>query len=88
MRSMKLMTAINGTNYTYKKTIIVAKLGITHVGAVDPTCTTDGNIKYWYDESSDKYFSDAEGKTEITKAQTVSTRQTLPHIITTAHQSS
>ncbi|SDA31923.1 hypothetical protein SAMN02910446_03528 [Ruminococcus sp. YE78] len=47
-------------NIPVTKTIITA-----------PTYTSEGSIEYWYDESTGKYFADAEGKTEITKAQTV-----------------
>ncbi|MEE1124400.1 MAG: InlB B-repeat-containing protein [Acutalibacteraceae bacterium] len=35
------------------------------------TCTKDGNIAYWYCSVCDKYFSDAEGTTEITLENTV-----------------
>jgi hypothetical protein len=35
------------------------------------TATTDGNIAYWYCSGCQKYFSDAEGKTEITLAQAI-----------------
>lgn len=43
---------------------------LTHVQAKDPTCTTNGNIEY-YACTCGKWFSDAEGKTEITEADTV-----------------
>lgn len=41
------------------------------VSAVDATCDTDGNIKYWYCPDCKKYFSDAECTIEITLAETV-----------------
>ena len=34
--------------------------------AVDATCTEDGNIEYWYCDGCGKYFSDEEGKHEVT----------------------
>lgn len=37
----------------------------------EPTCTTEGNVEYWYCKECGKYFSDAEGKTEIRKEDTV-----------------
>ena len=40
---------------------------LTHHGASAATCTLDGNIEYWYDEEHDEYFSDAEGKNEISR---------------------
>lgn len=39
--------------------------------AVAATCTTAGNIAYWQCSVCNKYFSDANGETEITQAQTV-----------------
>lgn len=39
--------------------------------AKDVTCTEDGNIAYWYCAGCDKYFSDANGYTEITLEDTV-----------------
>lgn len=43
------------------------------VTAAAPTCTEAGNIEYWVCKSSDcgKYFSDAEGKKEITDKSSV-----------------
>ncbi len=35
------------------------------------TCAEQGNIEYWYCTDCDKFFSDAEAKTEITKAETL-----------------
>lgn len=35
------------------------------------TCTEDGNIAYWHCTNCDKYFSDANGNTEITLDRTV-----------------
>ena len=41
--------------------------------AVEATCTAEGNIAYWQctDPDCGKYYSDAEGKTQITLAETV-----------------
>ena len=39
--------------------------------AVDATCTSDGHIAYWTCKDCGKIFRDAEGKKEITLAQTV-----------------
>lgn len=36
-----------------------------------PTCTAEGNTEYWTCETCGKIFSDAEGKTEISLADTV-----------------
>lgn len=44
-------------------------LAITEAQA--PTCTEDGNIAYWRCGKCDKYFSDAQGKYEITLTDTV-----------------
>ncbi len=43
----------------------------THYEAVAPTCTTDGNIEYWYCSNCEKYFSDEGCQTEISQADTV-----------------
>lgn len=38
---------------------------------VEPTCTSEGNIEYWYCADCGKYFRDAEGTLEISKEETV-----------------
>ena len=43
---------------------------LTAVPKKDSTCTVKGNIDYWYCKGCDKYFSDAEAKTEISKEKT------------------
>ena len=43
---------------------------LTAVPKKDSTCTVKGNIDYWYCKECDKYFSDAEAKTEISKEKT------------------
>lgn len=42
-----------------------------HHAAVPATCTEDGNIDYWHCTTCGKYFSDANGRFEITQASTV-----------------
>ena len=44
---------------------------LTATDAKAATCTSEGNIAYWYCPTCKKYFSDKEGKNEITKASTV-----------------
>lgn len=44
---------------------------LKHVPASAATSRVNGNTEYWYCEGCDKYFSDAEAKTEITQASTV-----------------
>ncbi|MCD8309381.1 MAG: hypothetical protein LUD19_05935, partial [Clostridia bacterium] len=44
---------------------------MTHYSAVDATETTDGNTEYWYCSGCGKYFSDSNGKTEISQSETV-----------------
>lgn len=38
---------------------------------VDSTCEDEGNIEYWYCTDCDKYYSDEDGKTEITYENTL-----------------
>lgn len=44
---------------------------LVHVAAVPSTCTTKGNIEYWYCSKCGKIFADAKGGKEITIADTV-----------------
>lgn len=44
---------------------------MTSTKAVEATCTTDGNKSYWYCSVCEKYFSDAEGTSEIILADTI-----------------
>ncbi len=46
-------------------------VSLTFIEAKGPDCTEAGNIAYWYDPENDRYFSDKNGKNEITKADTV-----------------
>ena len=45
--------------------VIKAAHNLYHNDYVAPTTETEGNIEYWYCETCGKYFSDAEGITEI-----------------------
>ena len=69
-----------GTAYEANGTTRVKKLVLEHIcqhrsyksyPAVAATCTTDGNIAYWYCTSCKKYFSDSARKIEISAANTV-----------------
>ncbi len=44
---------------------------LTRIKAKDATCTTEGNIEYWYCSGCDTYFSDKNATTEITLEDTV-----------------
>lgn len=44
---------------------------LVHVAAQEALCEREGNIEYWYCEECSKYFSDAEGVTEIGLEDTV-----------------
>ena len=48
-----------------------AHLSVAEVAAVEPACTEDGNIAYWYCVNCKKYFTDAEATTEIAYVDTV-----------------
>ena len=45
--------------------------GMVAVSAKAPTCEESGNIAYWYNSETGKYYSDASGLQEITLADTV-----------------
>ena len=55
----------------YAETIKAEGHKLTHHEAVEATTEKDGNTEYWTCEVCGKYFSDATGKTEITKEQTI-----------------
>ena len=44
---------------------------LERIDAVEPTCTEDGNIVYWYCADCGKYFSNSKGTKEITIENTV-----------------
>ena len=52
----------NQMTTTFKDVIIPATLTLTHVEAVAPTCTANGSQEYWYCESCEAVYSDAEGR--------------------------
>ena len=47
---------------------------LKHIEAKAATKDAEGNIEYWYCEGCGKYYSDAEGTKEITKADTVTAK--------------
>ena len=63
----------NASPYS-SKTAATGHGTLTHHAAKAATCTEDGNIEYWTCDSCKLYFSDANGTTEITQAQTVLTK--------------
>jgi len=44
---------------------------LEHVERKEATCTEDGNIEYWYNASKDRYYKDAEGTEQISRADTI-----------------
>ncbi|MCD7749326.1 MAG: right-handed parallel beta-helix repeat-containing protein [Oscillospiraceae bacterium] len=56
---------VNGTALTAGSEVISIHV-LTHYEAKDAACTEDGNEEYWYCSVCGKYFSDADGTTEIT----------------------
>ncbi|MCR5061196.1 MAG: hypothetical protein K6A80_09250, partial [Saccharofermentans sp.] len=69
----KLFSDAACTQEIAAENIVINKLGhdLEHHSRVEPTETTAGNIEYWVCKGCNKFFSDAEGKNEITEAQTV-----------------
>ena len=47
--------------------------------AVAATCTTGGNVEYWYCSGCQKYFSDSEGKNELKDVTIVALGHNLTH---------
>lgn len=64
------------------ETKTVAALGhtLTATEAKAATCQATGNIAYWYCSVCEKYFSDAEGKTEITAEDTITPVDSTAHV--------
>lgn len=58
-------TAADGSGVSASCTLTVTHGKTVHTPKKDATCTMDGNIEYWYCETCGKYFSDANGDTEI-----------------------
>lgn len=71
----KDVTLLRRYNAGYDVTLLPAPIKHNHTmqatAAVSPTCTEAGNIAYWYCTSCGKYFSNANGTTEILLADTV-----------------
>ena len=58
-------TAQDGSGVSASCSVTVTHGKMVHIPKKDATCTVDGNIEYWYCETCGKYFSDANGDTEI-----------------------
>ena len=69
----KLFADAEGKKEITETEIVIKAEGhkLTRVEAVEATTEKEGNIEYWTCSKCGKYFADAEGKTEITKEQTV-----------------
>ena len=72
-RCRKYFSDAEGTTEIEEKDTVVAAKGhtLTETEAKAATCTEAGNIAYWTCGTCKKLFSDAEGTTEITIADTV-----------------
>ena len=55
---------------------------LTHVSATAARCEKDGNIEYWRCDECGKYFSDGEGKTEISANEVVIPAAHKPESVT------
>ncbi|MBO4572731.1 MAG: hypothetical protein J5762_03070, partial [Clostridia bacterium] len=57
-------------HFDMKEGVVLTKLGhnMAHIEYLAPTCTTDGNLEYYYCDRCDKYFADENGTTETTLA--------------------
>ena len=69
-------TAVFEADWAMTQTKVLADIpatghSLTKTEAKAPTCTEDGNQAYWTCGTCGKLFADAEGKTEITLADTV-----------------
>ena len=64
------VTAQDGSGVSTSCSVTVTH-SMVHTPKKDATCTEDGNVEYWYCETCDKYFSDAEGENEISLDNTV-----------------
>lgn len=70
----------NGYNIVLKPSSPKCQHVMESISKVDATCTEDGNIAYWHCTECDKYYSDEDGKTEISLEDTViSASHTLTH---------
>ena len=67
------ITGFNGyttKNLTYSKLMTAVHPGLTHVPAVEATCTTDGNVEYYHCDTCNKNYTTETGNTEITDVVT------------------
>ena len=60
-------TAQDGSGVSASCTVTVTHGKMVHIPKKDATCTVDGNTEYWTCDTCGKYFSDANGDTEIEK---------------------
>ncbi len=61
---------LNWGDFTFNGTTTEASdLTLQKIDAIDPDCTTEGNLEYYYSETWDKYFADPEAKQEIVNSQ-------------------
>lgn len=60
-------TAKDGSGVSASCTLTVTHGKMVHIPKKDATCTEYGNEEYWICENCGKYFSDANGDTEIAK---------------------
>lgn len=60
-------TAADGSGISASCTLTVTHGKMVHIPKKDATCTEYGNEEYWICENCGKYFSDANGDTEIAK---------------------
>lgn len=61
------VTAKDGSGVSASCTLTVTHGKMVHIPKKDATCTEYGNEEYWICENCGKYFSDANGDTEIAK---------------------
>ena len=70
----------DGQTVPTNPTIVPVELSVAHtliaVSAKNATCTEDGNTAYWKCSACDKWFSDADGTTEIPDKDSVVTKAT------------
>lgn len=48
---------------------------LTHHDAVEATCISNGNIEYWECDNCGKFFTDGEGKTEVSKDDVITVNE-------------
>jgi len=73
-----------GTQTVTNSSVQTAKVATNHKNlveypAVAATCSEKGNIQYWYCDGCKDYYSDAEGKNEISHAKTETDKDPYNH---------